>query len=318
VPLVAPEGWYRPRQKQQNPDVDPHEPAGGEHYSAGYDHGWSNCTMASGAMALDFHMLGALDLWGGDLRHAPGQPDQTGGTDLWDVAEAWAYHGQMLDIRSGDGWAAAKADHDDGRALLLTGEGDVPGSASFDGAHAICVLPEVHSDGRWLIADPLSTGPEWVTASALQTWAERLQGSINYARTAAHPPAGSPAGGDDVAMSAASGITSTVRADVPGGLDWFEDANLARRGGSFSKAASVVFLGNPIGESVEGGSRAVLINTGNLYGDGSTRPSIVYVAAGAVRTYSVPAPSGDVEEAIAMRDDEWREWLLDGAPGSVE
>ena len=87
-----------------------------------------------------------------------------------------------------------------------------------------------------------------------------------------------------------------------------------------AKPATIPFLGNPIGETAPGGSRAVLVNTGNLYGDGSVRPSIVYVAAGAVTTHSVPPPAppdADVEEAIAERDEAWREWLLAGSPGST-
>jgi len=313
-------GWYRPRQKQQNPDVDPHEPYGSESSSAGYDHGWSGCTMSAGAMVLDFHTLGKVDVWGGDLRHAPGQPDMTGGTDLWDVEAAWQHYGQDLDIRSGDGWAAARDDHDAGRALLLTGTGNVPGSATFDGGHAICVLPEPRDDGAWLMADPLCTGPEWVTEGALRQWAERLQASVNYARSAAHPPAA--LGADDMAMNAGAGLTSTVRADVPAGLDFYADANLTRRLGSWAAAdPDAVFIANPISETVPGGSRALLVNTGTAYGDGSVRPTIVYVAADAVRTYSVPPPtSPDVDaivaEAVAARDALWRDWLLAESPGS--
>jgi len=126
-------------------------------------------------------------------------------------------------------------------------------------------------------------------------------------------------GADDVAMNTAEGITSNVRADVPQGLDFFGDANLTKRLGSMSKAATVVFIANPISETVEGGSRAILVNTGTAYNDGSVRPTIVYVAADAVRTYSIPPeppPSDDVNEAIEIRDSEWREWLLDGSPGS--
>ena len=273
--------------------------------------------MASGSMCLDFHTLGDTDVWAGDLRHAPGQPDMTGGTDLWDVEKAWEHYGQDLDIRSGDGWTGVRRDHDAGRALLLTGEGNVPGSATFDGAHAIVVLPELRDDGYWLMADPLSSGPEWVTEGSLREWAERLQLSVNYARTAAHPPSTEA---QDMAMSAAAGISSTVRADAPAGLDWFKDANLTERGGAFAQDATVVFIGNPIGEKAEGGSRAVVVNTGNLYGDGSVRPSVVYVAADAVRTHSVPPPAGNVEEAvaeaIAANNAEWRAWLLAESPGS--
>jgi hypothetical protein len=123
---------------------------------------------------------------------------------------------------------------------------------------------------------------------------------------------------DDMAINATDSITTGYRADVPAGLDWYQDANLRTRKGSIGKAGSVWYVGQPIGETVEGGSRAILVNTGNLYGDGSTRPSIVYVAAGSIDPYRVPpdGPPEDVEEAIAIRDSEWREWILNGSPGS--
>jgi hypothetical protein len=121
----------------------------------------------------------------------------------------------------------------------------------------------------------------------------------------------------DVAINAAENLTTGYRADVPAGLEWFEDANLTRRKGAISKAGSVWYVGQPIGETVEGGSRAILVNTGNLYSDGA-RPSIVYVPAAAIDPYRAPESPGstDVAEAIELRDSEWREWLLDGAPGS--
>jgi hypothetical protein len=122
----------------------------------------------------------------------------------------------------------------------------------------------------------------------------------------------------DMAINAAEGLTTAFRADVPAGLEWFEDANLARKKGVISKAGAVWYVGQPIGETVDGGSRAILVSTGNLYGDGSTRPSIVYVAAAAIDPYRAPESPGseDVAEALELRDSEWREWLLDGSPGS--
>jgi len=190
APPAVPSGtYYRPAHKMQDPDVDPREPGSAESSSAGRDHGWSNCTMSAGAMVLDFHTLGAVNVWGGDLRHAPSQPDQSGGTDLWDVQHAWADFGQLLDIRSGAGWASLERDHEDGRAILLTGTGNVPGSATFDGGHAIAVLPETHADGRWLQADPLCSGPEWTDPADLRAWAERYDQGVNFARSAAHPAA---------------------------------------------------------------------------------------------------------------------------------
>ena len=121
----------------------------------------------------------------------------------------------------------------------------------------------------------------------------------------------------DMPINATENLRTDFRADVPAGLDWYEDANLDRRGGSFGSASNVTYVGQPVGESVEGGSRAILINTGNLYPDGP-RPTIVYVAAGAITPYRDPQPTTppDVDEALAMRDQEWTEWMLDGSPGS--
>jgi hypothetical protein len=123
---------------------------------------------------------------------------------------------------------------------------------------------------------------------------------------------------DDVSVNAAAGLVTNLRADVPAGLDFFGDANLTKRLGSMSKAASVYVVGDPISETVEGGSRAILVNTGTAYPDGSARPTIVYVAAGAIDPVSVPPPAagGDVDEAITERDKQWRDWLLEGSPGT--
>lgn len=143
-------------------------------------------------------------------------------------------------------------------------------------------------------------------------------GYVFWTATRAQGETTSPGKGEDVPINAYAGLVTDIRADVPAGLDFYGDADLTDRLGSMSKASTLIAVGNPIGELVEGGSRAVLVNTGSAYADGSTRPTIVYVAADAVRTYSVPpsSGSGDDDDAIALRDAEWREWLLDGAPGS--
>jgi hypothetical protein len=140
-------------------------------------------------------------------------------------------------------------------------------------------------------------------------------GRILFTYTAAH--------GDreelDMPINSAEGLASALVADVPQGLDFYRDPNLADRLGSMSKPATVPFIGNPIGETVAGGARAIQVVTATAYGDGSSRPTIVYVAAGAIAPYrkpSVPPADPDVDEAIAERDDEWRAWLLEGAPGS--
>jgi hypothetical protein len=120
----------------------------------------------------------------------------------------------------------------------------------------------------------------------------------------------------DMPIAAAAGLVTTIRARVPAGTEWFKDPNLAARGGGFSSEADVVFVGSPVGESVAGGSYAILFNTGALYG-GDVRPTIAYVATGDVDTYSVPAPVDDLATAIEERDLQWREWILEGNPGDV-
>lgn len=183
-------GWYRPAHRRQDPSVDPAEPGGGESSGAGNDHGWSNCTMAAGAMALDFHTLGRLAKWGGHLRHHQG--DQSGGTDLYDLQEAWDAYGEDLVIRSGAGWGGLQSDRDAGRYLVVQGTGNVPGSATFDGGHACVLGPEHNQDGQWLWGDPLAGGWQWVDASAVRKWMEAWSAGLAYARTAAHAPATPP------------------------------------------------------------------------------------------------------------------------------
>jgi len=184
-------GWYRPKWKMQDPSKDPKEPWGDESSSRGNDHGWCNCTMCSGAIALDFHTLGELgDKYGGNMRHRQG--DLEGGTDLYDLRDAWEYYDQTLTIRSGAGWEALKEDRADGRALVVQGQGNVPGSESFDGGHACVISPETHSSGDWLFGDPLADGWQWVSPSSVKSWMQAWNSSMSYARTAAHKPAAPP------------------------------------------------------------------------------------------------------------------------------
>lgn len=205
-------GWYRPTFRTQNPATDPKEPYGSESASRGEDHGWANCTMAAGAMVLDFDTLGSKAVWGGDLRHH--QSDQEGGTDLNDLKEAWAYYGQTLSIRSGNGWDDVQADRAAGRALVLQGEGGTPGAGVYTGGHAIAVLPETKSDGKWLIGNPECTGFEWVSESALRDWAENWSSSIAWARSDPHLSGGTDVGaGITLFMDEAWAGTAIVQGD---------------------------------------------------------------------------------------------------------
>jgi len=118
----------------------------------------------------------------------------------------------------------------------------------------------------------------------------------------------------DMPINAADGLRTNLRAAVPAGLPFYADPDLRSKLGSMSASADVVYVGNPVGETVAGGSRAVLVNTSTAYNDGSTRPTIVYVAASAIDPYSLPPDQDDLTTAIDERDAEWREWLLDGSP----
>lgn len=193
VPAIDTGGGYRPTWRMQDPGRDPREPNGGESSSRGNDHGWSGCTMTSSAVALAWATQGRLDKWGGDMRHRQGDLD--GGTDLYDARDAFASYGESLTIRSGAGWGALREDRADGRYVVLQGEGNVPGSESFDGGHACVVGCETNAEGRWLFGDPLATGWQWCTESSIRAWAEAWQGSIAYAVTVAHgsPPPPAPA-----------------------------------------------------------------------------------------------------------------------------
>ena len=191
-PLADTGGTFRAAWREQDPAVDPREPNGGESSSTGTDHGWSGCTMTAGALALAYQEpKGGLAKWGGDLRHQ--QSDLSGGTDLYDLRTAWAEYGETLNIRSGSGWSALVAAHDEGRAVVIQGSGNVPGSESFDGGHACCIAPETHQDGRWLFGDPLASGWQWVSVSSIRSWAEHWQSSIAFATgerpTSSPPPA---------------------------------------------------------------------------------------------------------------------------------
>jgi hypothetical protein len=190
VPPIDTGGGFRASWREQDPAKDPREPNGGESSSVGTDHGWSNCTMTSGALALAYQQpRGALAPWGGDLRHKQG--DLSGGTDLYDLRTAWQAYGETLTIKSGAGWSAVVTAHNEGRAIVIQGSGNVPGSESFDGGHATVIAPETHSDGRWLWGDPLASGWQWVSASSIRTWAEHWQSSIAFA-VGEKPPAEPP------------------------------------------------------------------------------------------------------------------------------
>jgi len=161
-----------------------------ESHSSPHSEG-SNCTMAAAGMALDHHTGGAKRKRGGDMRHHQG--DDSGGTDLYDAADAWASYGESLSIRSGQGWGKVVSALNEGRGVILQGTGGIAGCGDYTGGHAIYVAPE--KDGsRWLKGDPECSGYEWTEASKLEAFAERLSSSVYFAVTKAKsaPPAPVP------------------------------------------------------------------------------------------------------------------------------
>ena len=105
-------------------------------------------------------------------------------------------------------------------------------------------------------------------------------GRILYTATRAHSPAESEE--RDMAINAASGLVTEWHAAIAAGVAFYADAKLTERLGEMVSDARVVYVGQPIGELGEGGSRAILVNTRTAYDDDTARPTIVYVAADAI------------------------------------
>lgn len=137
---------------------------------------WANCTMASGAMMLDFHTQGKVQKWGGELRKLSG--DTSGGTNLDNLKTAWGKLGYTFIDRRGYSWGQAMADLKNGRGLVLQGDYDVllgghSCQATFDGDHAIYANPEINSDGI-VIGDPLCGKFKRIPVSVLKAYTEKL------------------------------------------------------------------------------------------------------------------------------------------------
>lgn len=143
------------------------------------------CTMESGAMVLDWHTRGAIQVWGGDLVQWCGRSEasiRNSGTNLGDVRVAWLHWNQHLDIRSGQTWADLYQCLLEGRAVILQGDYGVFNLAvrcqdNFEGNHAISVYPYKISD-RLLVGDPLCSGFHGVKISDLQDYAETLGAAV--------------------------------------------------------------------------------------------------------------------------------------------
>lgn len=196
--------------------------------------------MSAGAMALAFATDGGKAPWGGDMRHH--QSDLSGGTDLYDLDTAFAYYDVSFSVKSGTGWDDVQRYRKEGRAIVIQGEGNVPGSESFDGGHACVISPETQSDAsKWLFGDPLATGWQWVSESSIKEWAQRWNSSISFGITSANlppepepepepepPDPGNPAGppegkGCDCKHESESAVMRSQDADVATWFDWLRE-----------------------------------------------------------------------------------------------
>lgn len=146
------------------------------------------CTMESGAMVLDWHTRGAIQVWGGELVQWCGRSEASivgTGTNLGNVQTAWRHWDQYLEIRSGAGWAGVYAALLEGRAVILQGDyGEFNLSErcqdNFVDNHAIAVFPYQISD-RLLVGDPICHDYHGVKISSLQAYAEALSPGVLFA-----------------------------------------------------------------------------------------------------------------------------------------
>jgi len=307
--LVDTRGGWRAAHRPQDPAKDPREPYGSESSSVGSDHAWSGCTMAAGAVAYAYeaHYAGHDDApWGGDMRHH--QDDMDGGTDLGDLRTAWSrYGGLNLTIQSGSGWSAVAEAHQAGRAIVIQGEGDCPGSGTFTGGHACAIGPETDGQGRWLWSDPVTTAWQWVTPGSIKAWAERLSSGVLF------------------------GVTRAA-AEVDVGVNELELTAWTAELGDLAAGAKVLNLDGSA-RLTASGPRSVSVLAATTTPGGTAARLIVWTAAAPtpdllLMTYTNqlanlrPASSGggsdDVDAAIQERDAEWEEWVLAGAPNQPQ
>ena len=326
VPELDTGGAFRPDFRMQSPSKDPKEPYGSESGSTGESHAWANCTMSAAAMAYSYAVGDKSGPWGGDFRHNQG--DMSGGTDLYDADTAFHNYGdQNLDVLIGSGWSTLKAKRNEGRAIVVQGEGNVPGSESFDGGHACVIGLETSSDGKWLFGDPLASGWQWVTESSIRDWAENLSSGIYFAATKVAPmPEPEPVPPEDDAMTSFYVPLEPSLASVK------TDAWLYNNSGL-----------NPDDGNIQvdpGRDMPYVGKTGDAYivayvkSDGTRTDDSYWVKLGDVSGTKLDpnAGGGDcpdcpecpdpvdpqpaIDAAVAERDSEWESWALRESPGS--
>lgn len=140
---------------------------------------WYNCTMSSGAMALDFHTQGKEQVWGGTLRTLSG--DTSGGTNIDNLQTAVGkLGGYKFEDHRGEPWANVVTALKAGKGVILQGDYDVftgmsTCQSSFDGDHAIYLNPEFNSTKTAvLVGDPLCKTWKYIPLTTLRAYTEKL------------------------------------------------------------------------------------------------------------------------------------------------
>lgn len=141
----------------------------------------SICTYSSGAMALDRHTLGDIQVWGGELLKASGDTTPLDGGTLYDLGKAWAAYGQHLDDRTGQRWADLCKALDEGRGAVVQIERSyIPTTyrcgRPFAGTHALYINHRL-PNAAMFVADPLCTAyqdvPERYIRQAVEAFGRR-------------------------------------------------------------------------------------------------------------------------------------------------
>ena len=139
------------------------------------------CTLESGAMVLDWHTRGAVQVWGGELIPWCGRSESEiygHGNTLGNVRQAWQHWGQTLSNRSGQTWDDLVQCLNEGRAIIIQGDYGVLSNAekcqdNFDGGHAIALFPYI-SGGRILVGDPLCHDYHGLAAQSVRNYVEAM------------------------------------------------------------------------------------------------------------------------------------------------
>ncbi len=272
------------------------------------------CNMSSGAMALDYHTAGRIQVWGGELEAR--QPDHVGGTDLNDLAIAWASHGETLDIRSGQGWAGVRTALAEGRAVVLHGDYDQMGAAtcqsSFRGDHAVLVLP------GWVMGDPLCSGFKTMPEAVLRAYAQKLSATVRFAVSRPQEDSEMYPVVTLTLLAAPRPRTFTIPANVR--VNGYDPAKPSTVVATFLKAspsaaaadatASVAWVGVPAGQTAPTPRGGPFLRVVDGVFTGLLIPAaLVRLGIEAATADTTPFTQAQIDAAVAGNEAKWEAWI---------